>query len=177
MPSCFYWNNSNLKIFSKKLVEHAEQVLATCRCRRLHVTTAESCTGGLIAACLTEVPGASDVFERGFLTYSNEAKAEMLRVPTDLLKEHGAVSDPVARAMAAGALAAARADIAVSATGIAGPGGATPTKPVGLVFIGGAAADGRILTTRHHLHGSRSEIRIASVEAAMTMLSALLGND
>src|SRR6185295_7840382 len=109
------------------------QVLLTCRMKKLKVVTAESCTGGLIAAALTAIAGSSDVVDRGFVTYSNEAKREMIGVPWDAILGHGAVSEPVARAMAAGALSRSDADIAVSVTGVAGPGGGSAEKPVGLV--------------------------------------------
>ncbi|WP_408014972.1 CinA family protein, partial [Sandarakinorhabdus rubra] len=114
-----------------ELATLAEQVLAENRAIGRRVATAESCTGGLVAAALTEIAGSSDVVDRGFITYSNEAKMELLGVPADVLASHGAVSEPTARAMAAGALARSRAGVAVSITGIAGPGGATPGKPVG----------------------------------------------
>ncbi|MCI0570054.1 MAG: nicotinamide-nucleotide amidohydrolase family protein, partial [Myxococcaceae bacterium] len=122
-------------MFPEPMLQQAEALLAACRRAGLRVVTAESCTGGLVSACLTAVAGASDVVERGFVTYSNEAKTELLGVPGALLAAHGAVSAEVAAALAEGALARSRADLAVSVTGIAGPGGGTPTKPVGLVFI------------------------------------------
>jgi len=120
-------------VFSKEMVDRAERLLSTARTKVLHLATAESCTGGLIAALLTEIPGSSDVFERGFVTYSNAAKVEMLGVPADAVRQHGAVSPEVARAMAEGAIARSAADLAVAVTGVAGPSGGTPTKPVGLV--------------------------------------------
>ncbi len=110
-------------------------VFNALKARKLTLATAESCTGGLVAAAITDIPGSSDVFERGFVTYSNAAKTEMLGVPADLIARHGAVSREVAEAMAVGALVHSRADIAVSVTGIAGPGGATPGKAVGLVHF------------------------------------------
>jgi len=113
-------------------------LLALYRTRGLRIATAESCTGGMIAAALTDIGGSSDVFERGFVTYSNEAKTEMLGVPAELIAHHGAVSVHVAREMALGALRHARADVAVAVTGIAGPGGGSDAKPVGLVYLGGA---------------------------------------
>ena len=119
----------------------AVAVLNLCRERKLMVVTAESCTGGLVAGCLTEVPGSSDVVERGFVTYSNDAKQEMLGVSADILREHGAVSRAAAEAMAQGAIARSRAHLAVSVTGVAGPGGGTPAKPVGLVHFAGATRD------------------------------------
>ncbi|HUC68464.1 MAG TPA: CinA family protein, partial [Stellaceae bacterium] len=114
----------------------ATAVLTLCRSKGLHLATAESCTGGMVAAALTDIAGSSDVVERGLVTYSNEAKSELLGVPEKLLETHGAVSAETAAAMAAGALGAAPVDLAVAITGIAGPGGATPTKPVGLVWFG-----------------------------------------
>ena len=127
----------------------SERVLAACRSARLRLAVAESCTGGLVLASLTAIPGASDVVERGFVTYSNEAKSEMLGVPGALIETHGAVSEPVARAMAEGALRHSPADVGIGVTGIAGPGGATVEKPVGLVHIA-AARKGR--ETRHERH-------------------------
>src|SRR5271156_6169715 len=120
----------------------AMTVLDACRIARLTLATAESCTGGMVAAALTDIAGSSDVVERGFVTYSNAAKNQLLGVPADLIDAHGAVSAEVAAAMAEGAIANAPVDLAVSVTGIAGPGGATPTKPVGLVLICLARRDG-----------------------------------
>ncbi|MEL6577498.1 MAG: CinA family protein, partial [Pseudomonadota bacterium] len=118
---------------SDKLADLAEGLLALCTKKQLMVCSAESCTGGLITAVLTDIPGSSAVVERGFVTYSNEAKTEMLGVPAALIAQQGAVSEPVARAMAKGALTRSRADLAVAVTGIAGPGGGSPAKPEGLV--------------------------------------------
>ena len=115
-------------------------MLAAARARGLRIATAESCTGGLVAGALTAIAGSSDVFDRGFVTYSNEAKAEMLGVDPRLIETHGAVSPETAEAMAKGALAHARADIVVAVTGIAGPGGGSAQKPVGLVYFGTASA-------------------------------------
>ena len=138
----------------------------------MRLVTAESCTGGLVAACLTEIAGSSDVVERGFVTYSNEAKQEILQVPEDLLRDHGAVSGPVAEAMAVGALARSHADVAVSITGIAGPGGATPGKPVGLVFLGTCRRDAEPESHRHVFPGDRAAVRLAALEAAFDLLAA-----
>ncbi|WP_439814480.1 CinA family protein [Zavarzinia sp. CC-PAN008] len=124
------------------LAAAATDLLAAMRARGLRIATVESCTGGLIAACLTEIPGSSDVVDRGFVTYSNEAKSELVGVPADLIAAVGAVSEDVARAMAEGALARSRADLAVSCTGVAGPGGGSAAKPVGLVHIACASRDG-----------------------------------
>lgn len=128
------------------LTQAAARVLALLRAHGLKAATAESCTGGLVAGALTAIPGSSDVVERGFVTYSNEAKTEMLGVPAGLVQSHGAVSEAVARAMAEGALSQSRADVAVSVTGVAGPGGGSERKPVGLVHFA-CARHGR--PTRH----------------------------
>ena len=156
--------------FSKESLEVSSALIAAAKTGGLRLATAESCTGGLIAGALTEVPGSSDAFERGFVTYSNEAKHELLGVPEELLGQFGAVSEPVARAMAEGAAEASGADAAVSATGIAGPDGGTDTKPVGLVHI---AAARRGHPTLHHAHifpGTREEVRAAAVETALRLL-------
>ena len=160
--------------FAPALLDAAEALLGAARGRGLKIATAESCTGGLIAALLTEIAGSSDVFERGFVTYSNDAKRELLGVPEELLTTHGAVSAPVARAMAAGALKHARADIAVAVTGIAGPGGGTAEKPVGLVHI--AAARGGDTRAEEHRFGDlgREQVRLRTVEAALGLLETLL---
>ena len=146
------------------------RLLRVCRAARLRVAAAESCTGGLIAACLTEAAGASAVFERGYVVYSNEAKREALGVPAALLARVGAVSAEVARAMALGALSRSRADLAVSVTGIAGPGGGTPAKPVGLVYHACAGRDGVLIQRRAVYEGDRAAIRLATVDAALDML-------
>ncbi len=157
------------------LITAAKVVLDRARAGGLKIASAESCTGGLIAASLTEVPGSSDVFECGFVTYSNEAKTELLDVPPSLIADPGAVSDPVACAMAEGALAHARADIAVAVTGIAGPGGGTPEKPVGLVFIGAARRGQPAIVERHIFTGDRADIRRATVLRALELLLSLAG--
>jgi len=159
----------------KPLVDRAADVLALLGGRNLKLVTAESCTGGLIAACLTELAGASHVLERGFVTYSNAAKTELLGVSEALVTEHGAVSNEVASAMAQGALARSRADIAVAVTGIAGPGGGTAEKPVGLVFIAGARRGGVLRVERHMFPGDRGAIRFASVKAALDQAISLVG--
>ncbi|WP_119289388.1 CinA family protein [Azohydromonas sediminis] len=143
----------------------------TARGRRL--ATAESCTGGLIAAACTALAGSSLWFERGFVTYSNEAKTELLGVPAALIAAHGAVSEEVARAMAAGALAHSHADIAVAVTGIAGPGGATPGKPVGLVWLAWATRDGTAGARRLQLPGDRAAVRATTVAEALRQALAL----
>jgi nicotinamide-nucleotide amidase len=140
------------------------------RARGWKIVTAESCTGGLIAAACTAIAGSSDWFERGFVTYSNEAKAELLGVPMALIEAHGAVSDEVARAMAEGALLNSHAQLAVAVTGIAGPSGATPGKPVGTVWLAvaqaGEAAQAELLT----LAGDRAAVREQSVQRALQRL-------
>ena len=158
------------------LIAATKAVLDRARTAGLKIATAESCTGGLIAASLTEIPGSSDVFERGFVTYSDEAKIELLGVPASLIAEHGAVSDPVARAMAEGALAHSYADIAVAVTGIAGPGGGSVEKPVGLVFIGAAKKGDPTVVERHVFPGDRAGIRQATVRRALELLLNLAGD-
>jgi nicotinamide-nucleotide amidase len=162
-------------MFPAALQGEAARLLDALRAQKKRIVTAESCTGGLIAALLTEIPGSSDVVERGFVTYSNEAKREMLGVPVDLITAHGAASEPVARAMAEGALAHSRADIAVSVTGVAGPGGGTASKPVGLVHLGlawrGAPTQHRELRLGNI---GRSAVRLQSVEAALALLGQAL---
>jgi nicotinamide-nucleotide amidase len=138
------------------------------------VTTAESCTGGLIAAALTAIPGSSAVFLCGHVTYSNEAKIRMLGVPPELLVAHGAVSAPIAASMAEGALAASGAGLALSVTGVAGPGGGTPDKPVGLVFLGVARAGRPVRVERHVFAGGRAEVRAASARRALALGSEAL---
>ena len=149
----------------------AERVLQLCRARRLTLATAESCTGGMIAASLTEIAGSSDVLERGFVTYSNAAKTELLGVTPALIEGHGAVSGEVAAAMAAGALAHAPVDLALSVTGIAGPGGATPGKPVGLVWFGLARRGAEVGTERHVFAGDRAAVRRAAAARALALLA------
>jgi nicotinamide-nucleotide amidase len=157
------------------LIAQAAALLETARANGDVIATAESCTGGLISGVLSAVPGASDVFDRGFVTYSNAAKSEMLGVPYWLIEKHGAVSEDVARAMAGGALTHSNASLAVAVTGIAGPSGGTADKPVGLVHFAAGRPDGPM----HHervLFGelSRAEIRRRSVEQALSLLGALL---
>jgi nicotinamide-nucleotide amidase len=140
--------------------------------RRL--ATAESCTGGMVAARLTDIAGSSDVVERGFVTYSNESKIELLGVSAELLGSYGAVSAQVARAMAEGALAHSRADIAISVTGIAGPGGAVPGKPVGLVYLGVASKGRETRVERQHFEGDRQAVRAAALDRALELLDSAL---
>ena len=154
------------------LLAEAEALLAACRARNIRLATAESCTGGLIAATLTAIAGASDVVDRGFVTYSNEAKHEQVGVPMALIQTDGAVSETVARAMAEGALARSRATIAVSVTGVAGPGGGTSEKPVGLVWFGLAKKGQPAIGERRLLPGDRTGVRVAAVRHAIAMIRA-----
>ena len=165
------------------LVVRAAAFIEACRARKLTLATAESCTGGMVAALLTEVPGASEVLERGYVTYSNRAKTELLGVPESLIAAHGAVSAHVAAAMAEGARAAASVDLAVAVTGIAGPGGGTPQKPVGLVYLACARRpEGALFSpqgvgvkdARRLMLGDvgRAEVRTRATEAALVMLEA-----
>lgn len=147
----------------------AMEVLAACRARNWRLATAESCTGGLVAAALTAIADASEVVDRGFVTYSNAAKRTLLGVPGETIAAFGAVSDEVARLMAMGALSRAGVDLAVSVTGIAGPGGGTAEKPVGLAYLGVATKDGA-RSERHVFPGNRTDIRRAATIRALEML-------
>jgi nicotinamide-nucleotide amidase len=162
-------------MFPPGILHAAEQILADARRSQLTIATAESCTGGLIAAAFTEIPGSSDVFERGFVTYSNEAKQTLLGIPGDLIATYGAVSAQTARAMAQGALAHAPVDLVVAVTGIAGPGGGSKTKPVGLVHFAAARRGGPLLEeVRRFGDIGRGPVRLASVETAIELLGRLL---
>jgi nicotinamide-nucleotide amidase len=156
----------------------AAAVLETCKAKRLMIATAESCTGGLVAGALTDIAGSSAVVERGFVTYTNEAKQQMLGVPADTLERHGAVSRETAQAMASGVLAHAPADLAVAVTGIAGPGGGTESKPVGLVHFAAATRAGSLIQ-REQRYGDlgRAEVRRRSVLEALAMLSELAADE
>jgi len=156
--------------FPPDCLDLARRLLVACEARGWRLTTAESCTGGLIVACLTEIPGSSAVVERGYVTYDNRAKQEMLGVPTDLLQTVGAVSREVAQAMATGARERAGVELAIAVTGIAGPGGATPAKPVGLVHLALATAGGLCRHERHQFTGDRSAVRQASLDAALELI-------
>ena len=157
---------------SDDIAELAIAVLETCQKKRMMIATAESCTGGLVMACLTDIPGSSAVVERGFVTYSNEAKTEMLGVPAALIATQGAVSEPVARAMAKGALIRSRAGLSVAITGIAGPGGGTPAKPEGLVHFAVARKRTELLVHQRVEFGAigRGNVRAAAVVHALRML-------
>jgi nicotinamide-nucleotide amidase len=157
-----------------KLRRTASRVLDLCRAQGLLIATAESCTGGLVAAALTEIAGSSDVVDCGFVTYSNEAKQKMLGVPAATLSRYGAVSAKTAAAMAKGALTNSRADISVAITGIAGPGGGSTGKPVGLVYFAAASREGRRLQrSRRFGKIGRQRVRLRSVAEALALLEAL----
>jgi nicotinamide-nucleotide amidase len=158
-------------MFDDPLLSEARELLAAARGKGVHIATAESCTGGLIAALLTEIPGSSDVMERGFVTYSDEAKHELLGVSSEALRVHGAVSEPVCRAMAEGALKHSRAQLAVAVTGIAGPGGGSAEKPVGLVYIAVARQEGDVITREFRFGDiGRDHVRLRTVEKAIKLL-------
>lgn len=159
-------------MIDQTLLDQAAALLHACRARGVKLATAESCTGGLIAATLTAIANASDVVDRGFITYSNAAKHEILGVPEAVIQEHGAVSEPVARAMAEGALLRSRADIAVSVTGVAGPGGGSAEKPVGLVWLGLAQRGQPVASERQIFPGDRSAVRAAAVARAFALIRA-----
>ncbi|MCL4767643.1 MAG: CinA family protein [Hyphomicrobiaceae bacterium] len=165
-------------MFPADLLDEARRLIELMRARRMLLVTAESCTGGLVSALLTEVPGSSDVLERGFVTYSNAAKADCLGVDAQIITAHGAVSEEVARAMAEGALARSAADIAVSVTGVAGPGGGSAEKPVGLVHFA-AARKGQptIHLERRFADLGRTAIRLESVRAALDLVAAAVRLD
>ncbi|MBP0445735.1 CinA family protein [Roseomonas sp. SSH11] len=158
-------------------LDSAAALLVLLRDRGLTLATAESCTGGLIAGALTAIPGSSDVVLGGLVTYSNAMKTRLLGVPDDILSEAGAVSEPCARQMALGTLPATGADIAVAVTGIAGPGGGSAEKPVGLVYIGVARRNGTTEVSRHVFPGDRSEVRAETVAAALQAVMRLAESD
>jgi nicotinamide-nucleotide amidase len=155
------------------LVSAVEELAAALLARGWFLATAESCTGGMIAAACTDLAGSSGWFERGFVTYSNEAKTELLGVPSPLIDQHGAVSEPVAEAMAQGAIAHSRARVAVAVTGVAGPTGGSAAKPVGTVWFG-FAVDGRVTGERQLFPGDRAAVRAATVRHALEGLLARL---
>lgn len=158
-------------MFSDRLRNLCLLTMDEARERRVKIAAAESCTGGLLSALFTEFSGSSDVFERGFVTYSNRAKEEMLGIPSDMIADYGAVSEAVARLMAEGALEQSRANLAVAITGIAGPGGGTPMKPVGTVHIACARENKAVLHEACYFGDiGRDEVRTASLEAALNMI-------
>lgn len=162
-------------MFGREIRARTQCLLKACRSKGLHVATAESCTGGLISAALTEIAGSSDVFERGFVTYQNEAKAEDLGVSEESLAAHGAVSEPVAREMALGALRRSASEISVAVTGVAGPGGGSLEKPVGLVHLASASKGGSIVHRRCEFGEiGREAIRESTVLAALDLLTGMV---
>lgn len=159
----------------ESLVVKADQLLKLCSEEDVRLCTAESCTGGLVSACLTEVPGSSARFDRGFVTYSNQAKTDLLGVDPALLETHGAVSEEVARAMAEGALKASNANFAVAVTGIAGPGGGSEDKPVGLVYFGFASDAGLLEHKEKHFDDiGRAKVRLKTVSFALDKMLNLI---
>ena len=152
------------------------RMVAVLQAKHWMLTTAESCTGGAIAKACTDLAGSSVWFERGFVTYSNESKQEMLGVPAATLAEHGAVSEAVTAAMATGALLHSRAQVAVSVSGIAGPGGGTTTKPVGMVCFGWAAQDGTVRTATQYFQGDREAVRYQAVQYALQGVLQILAD-
>jgi nicotinamide-nucleotide amidase len=154
----------------------ARKVIESYTTHKRKIVTAESCTGGMVAGALTEIPGSSAVVERGFVTYSNNAKIEVLGVMPEMLESFGAVSTQVAEEMAQGALEFSRADVAVSVTGIAGPDGGSPEKPVGLVYIGLADRHGALFHYKCQFKGGRDDIRIQAVNEALRLLMSLSGD-
>ncbi len=165
-------------MFDPALIDRAARLLIVCRERGVRIAAAESCTGGLVSALMTAIPGSSDVFERGFVTYSNEAKRELLGVSSETLAAFGAVSKRTAREMAEGALRRSPADIAVSVTGVAGPGGGSEEKPVGLVHFACARRDGRVAAAERRFGDiGRHEVRMASVVEAVKLLEQFAVED
>ena len=163
------------QLLPTQLLDDAKKVIDVCRDAGLKIATVESCTGGLLAGALTSIAGSSDVVERGFVTYSNEAKSELVGVPAALIQTHGAVSEQVARAMAEGGVQRSPADIAVAVTGVAGPGGGTRDKPVGLVHIAAARTGHDTLHLARVFSGDRDDVRLASVSAGLGLLLRIAG--
>jgi nicotinamide-nucleotide amidase len=162
-------------MFPSHLLRLAEVVLMEAREQKLRIATAESCTGGLIGGLLTEIAGSSDIFDRGFIVYSNRAKEEMLGVPGDLIADAGAVSEPVVRAMAEGALEESRANLAVAVTGVAGPGGGTPLKPVGLVHLAVARENKPIFHQAMRFGDiGRDKVRRETIVTALEMVRKMM---
>ena len=159
-------------LFDKQLTDKAEKLLKLAGEKKMRIATAESCTGGLIAALMTEIPGSSIVVGRSFITYSNRAKHEILHVPAELLREHGAVSEPVVRAMAQNTFDMTSAHLTIAVSGIAGPGGGSAEKPAGLVHMA-TCLDGDVIHVKEQFWDiGRTEVRLATVNAAMDMLLA-----
>jgi len=164
-------------MFNTEILDQATNLLSICREKKIRVVTAESCTGGMIGAYLTAIAGSSDMFERGFVTYTNHAKAEILGVDEELLKKKGAVCEPVSRGMATGALEKSRAEISVAVTGIAGPTGGSAFKPVGLVHMAAASKKGAVVHNKVVFEGGRDAVREQTVKTAMQMLIDLANSE
>ncbi len=161
-------------MFSDVLITYATELLQKCRSRGLRITTAESCTGGMISSLLTHISGSSDVFEGGFVTYSNQLKIALLGVGRETILARGAVSSEVAKQMAVGALYRSQADLSVSVTGVAGPTGGTPEKPVGLVFIAVASRFAATQVREYHFSGGRTNIRLSATREALRMIQKVV---
>jgi nicotinamide-nucleotide amidase len=161
-------------MLAESILHAAETLLTACRGKGVMLATAEGCTGGLIAAALTAIAGSSDVVDRGFVTYANDAKHEMIGVPVDLIEDHGAVSEAVVCAMAEGALSRSRAAVAIAVTGMLGPDGASGDKPVGMVCFGLARTGVPVFSQQHVFPGDRGEIRAAAVAHAFKMIQDAL---
>jgi nicotinamide-nucleotide amidase len=162
-------------MFSQHLLQRAKKALELARAANARIATAETCTAGLVSACLTSVPGASETFERGFVLYHTIAKTTGLGVPEAISKAHGAVSGEVTRALAEGALSNSSAGFAVAVTGYAGPGGGSETNPVGTVYVAAAGHGVETLVARHHFEGDREAVRLAAVAAALDLLIRRIG--
>ena len=168
-PRLFGYN----PVMYSDILQRVTQLSTELLRKQQKVCTAESCTGGLIAKTFTDLAGSSDWFDRGFVTYSNAAKSEMLGVPPSVIEDYGAVSEVVANAMASGALRHSDADFAVAVTGVAGPGGGSAEKPVGTVWITAASAE-QLVSKRHQFDGNRQAVREATLQAALTALIDLV---
>jgi len=162
-----------VEMYPEILIIMAEDLIAVCREKKIKLALAESCTGGLVAGCITSVSGSSDIFDRGFVTYSNQAKIEMLGVSESTLEKFGAVSEETAIAMAEGAIKKSGGELALSITGIAGPGGGSEEKPVGLVHIAVARNNTTTHSERHVFKGDRNRVRIQAVESGLKLLNAV----
>jgi nicotinamide-nucleotide amidase len=166
-----------MSLYAEDLIQSAQIIIDEARAKKLHLVTAESCTGGIIAGCLTEIAGSSDVFDRGFVCYSYDSKMAQLDVARKTINDFGAVSAETALEMAEGALRASHADISIAITGIAGPGGGTAEKPVGLVYIGVAnGKNANTYTLKHNFAGDRSAVRLATLHVALDILHKEIGS-
>ncbi|MEM8900118.1 MAG: CinA family protein [Bacteroidota bacterium] len=161
-------------IIPSSILEKAEELVQTCKVQRLRISLTESCTGGMLSMLLTAVPGSSSVLDRSLVTYSNEAKQELLGVKKETMVQHGAVSEQTVREMLEGLLLHTTSDLAVAISGIAGPGGGSPEKPVGLVYIGWGRRGGEMQVKAYHFSGDRREVRISACEQAMINLLVLI---